>query len=104
MNVDLPGPHRGAQELDAARPVDQVEEDELSHVAPGEHPAREAPRFRPLFPHLQRLGLPSRARDLVPVGEALRQRGGHGRLTIAQACGPPFGVSPSRTVRKPCAS
>ena len=55
---------------------------------------------------LERLGLGADGGDLVPVGKALRRAhvaslGHYGLWTIAQACGPPTGVSPSSTTSKP---
>ena len=101
VDVDLAGARGRAQQLDAARAVDEVEEDELPHVTPRHHAPGEAPRLGGLRPALERLGLGANLGDLVAVRIALRRALAHGRLTIAQACGPSFGVSPSRTVRKP---
>src|SRR5262249_44742156 len=44
VHVDLPGPVERAEELDAAGAVDEVEERQLPHVAPGEDASREAAR------------------------------------------------------------
>ena len=101
VDVDLAGARGRAQQLDAAGAVDEVEEDELPHVAPRHHAPGEAPRLGGLRPVLERLRLGAHGGDLVAVRIALRRAFAHGRLTIAQACGPSFGVSPSRTVRKP---
>ena len=90
-----------AEQLDAAAAVDEVEEDELAHVAPREHTAREAPRLLAFHVVLERVRLGVDGGDLVPVGKAL---GGHGDLTIAQAFGPSSGVRPWRTTENPFAS
>ena len=101
MNVDLAGPRRGTEELDAAAAVDEVEEDELAHVAPRQHTPGEPARLRALDVVLEDVGLGADVGDLVPIGKALRR---HGDLTIAQALGPFSGVWPSRTTAKPCDS
>ena len=103
MHVDLAGACRGAQELDPAAAVDEVEEDELAHVSPRQHAAREPPGLGAFLARLDALRLLADARDLVAVREPLRRRA-HGHLTIAQACGPFSGVDPSRTTSKPCPS
>ena len=72
QDVDLAGLRRLADHLDPARAVDDVEEDELAHVAARHRPARDpAARLRRL-PRLERLALLPDRGDLVPVGEALR--------------------------------
>ena len=103
VDVDLARAGLRAEQLDAAAAVDEVEEDELPHVAPRQHAAGEAARLGALGAVLERVGLGANGGDLVAVREALRGRG-HGGLTIAQACGPSSGVSPSRTTAKPCDS
>ena len=102
MDVDLAGARERAEQLDPAAPVDEVEEDELPHVAAREHPARETALLGPFGAGLERCGLGADGGDLVAVRKALRRRRPHGSLTIAQACGPPAGVSPSSTTSKPC--
>ena len=102
MDVDLARARERAHELDPARTVDEIEEDELSHVSASEHATRQPPRLGRLDPRLEHLRLGPHRGDLVAVRKALRRHSGHGRLTIAQARGPPFGVSPSRTTSKPC--
>jgi len=83
VHVDLAGARLGAEQLDPARAVDQVEEDELAHVAAREDAARESPGLGALFVRLQRLGFGADGYDLVAVGKTLGGR--HGDLTIAQA-------------------
>ena len=101
MHVDLARARRRAQQLDAPGAVDEVEEDELAQVAARHHAAREPARLRSFFADAERVGFGPYRRDVVAIGEALRRRLGHGVLTIAQACGPPRGVSPFCTTRKP---
>ena len=74
VDVDLAGAAERAEELDPAAAVDEVEEDELAHVAPGEHPAGEAPLLGALDAGLERLGLRAHGGDLVAVRESLRRR------------------------------
>ena len=72
QDVDLAGLGRLADHLDPARPVDDVEEHELAHVAARHRAPRDpAARFGCLA-GLERLALRSDSGDLVPVGEALR--------------------------------
>ena len=72
VHVDGAGAVGGAEQLDAARAVDEVEEDELPHLAPREHAAREAALLGPLVAGLERAGLGVDGGDLVAVGKALR--------------------------------
>src|SRR5262249_40093189 len=90
------------EQLDAPRTVDEIEEDELPHVAARHHAAGEPARLRAFDAVRERVRLLADGGDLVAVGESLRRAFAHGRLTIAQACGPSFGVSPSLTTSKPC--
>ena len=78
-DVDLARLRRLADHLDPARAVDDVEEDELAHVAPRHRAAGDPARRVGRLPGLERLALVPDRRDLVPVGEALRGcvRGGH---------------------------
>ena len=55
------------------RAVDEVEEDELPHLAPREHAAGEPALLGPFLAGLERLGLGAHGRDLVAVGKALRR-------------------------------
>ncbi len=73
MNVDVPGPTDVAHELDSPRAVDEIEEDELPHLATCHDAAREAPLQLQLSAGLERLDLGPNGRDVVPVGEALRR-------------------------------
>ena len=70
---------RLGQELDLPASVDEVEEDELPHVAAAQHPAGErvlsAGRLR-----LERLRLRPDGSDLVPIGEAVRSA--HDRASL----------------------
>ena len=70
-HVDLARLRRLADHLDPARAVDDVEEDELAHVAPRHRPAGDPARRLGRLPCLERLALVPDRRDLVPVGEAL---------------------------------
>jgi len=75
VEVDLARAIGRAEELDAARAVDEVKEDDLAHVPPGHDPAGQAALRLGLLAGLERLGLGADRGDLVPVGEALGQRG-----------------------------
>ena len=72
MDVDLAGARLGREQLDAPAAVDEVEEDELAHVAARHHATGEATRVGPFYPRLELLRLVAHARDLIPVGEPLR--------------------------------
>ena len=93
MDVDLAGARGRAEELDPAAAVDEVEEDELAHVAPREHASGEPPR-------LVALG-PASSASASARTAAISSRSGNlfGSdvltvvLTIAQAFGPSSGVS-----------
>ena len=102
VNVDLTGSRGRTEELDPPGPVDEVEEDELPQVAASEDAAGQAAQLAALLAFGQRVRFGTHVRDRIAVGESLR--GGHGGLTIAHACGPSIGVSPSRTTTKPCRS
>ena len=81
--------------LDATGAVDDVEEDELAHLAPREHAAGEPPLLRPFLARLQCPRLGVHGRDLVAIGEPLRR---HGReSTDAAAAGGVGGGAPSST-------
>ena len=80
VDVDLAGALHGAQELDPPRAVDEIEEDELPHVAPREHAAGETTRRLGLGSVFERLRLGENRGDLVAVGKALRR--GHPRESI----------------------
>ena len=72
QDVDLAGLRGLADHLDATGSVDDVEEDELPHVAARQRPARDPTgRVRGL-PRLERLALVPDRRDLGPVGKSLR--------------------------------
>ena len=97
MDVHLARAVGGAEKLDAAGAVDEVEEGQLAHVAPSHHAPGETPLLRALAAGLELLGFCTHGGDRVAVGEALR---GHGRRII-HARGPSSGVRPSSTTSNP---
>ena len=103
MDVDLARACLRAEELDPAAAVDEVEEDELPHVAAREHAPGQAALLGAFDAVLERVRLGANAGDLVAVREPFRGRG-HEGLTIAQALGPSSGVCPTRSTAKPCDS
>ncbi len=76
VDLDLARALHRAQELDAPAPVDEVEKDELAHVAAGHHAPREPARRLSGRAVLERFRFDSDRRAVVAVGEALRR--GHG--------------------------
>ncbi len=72
MDVELADPARVAHQLDPAGAVDEVEEDELSHLAPGHDAPREPASLLKVCPGIERVRRRANSRDLVAVGEALR--------------------------------
>ena len=63
-----------ADQLDAAAPVDEIEERDLAHLAPRHDAAGEPELLRfVLGARLELLGLRTDRSDLVSVGKALRQ-------------------------------
>jgi hypothetical protein len=76
MDVDVARLPRVAHELDPAGAIDEVEEDELSHLAPRHCAAGEPARVLRLRPGLERFCLGANRGDLVTVGESLRRRHG----------------------------
>jgi hypothetical protein len=74
VDVDLTTALGAAEELNPTRAVDEVEEDELAHLPPAEHPACEATLLRALEARLDQRGLRADLRDRVAVGEALLHR------------------------------
>ena len=77
MELELARALGRADQLDAPGTVDEVEEDELPHVAARHDTAGEAPLRRVVGrAGFELLGLGADGRDLVPVGETLC---GHGR-------------------------
>ena len=76
VHVDLARALDRAEQLDPPAAVDEVEEDELAHVAARHHAAGEPALRLGGRAVLERLRLGADARDLVAVGEALRR--GHG--------------------------
>ena len=75
VDVDLAGARERAEQLDPAAAVDEVEEDELAHVAAREHAAGEAALPRAPRRRARALGLGAHGGDLVAVGEALAAAG-----------------------------
>ena len=60
-----------AEQLDPARAVDQVEEDELAHVAPRHDSARYPHRLVGVLAGLECLGGHPHGGHVIPIGEAL---------------------------------
>ena len=89
VDVDLARARLRAEQLDPAAAVDEVEEDELPHVAARQHAPGQAALLGAFDAVLERVRLGADAGDLVAVREPLRWRG-HEGLTIAQALGPVF--------------
>jgi len=78
VKVELSRPLCRADQLDAARAVDEVEEDELPHFAARHDPAGQPALGRVVAcTRLEPLGFGPDGRNLVPVGETLGS--GHGR-------------------------
>jgi hypothetical protein len=73
VRVHIAHPVGRAEELDRARPVDEVEEDELPVPAPAQDPARKAAAVASFDSRLQLLGLGPDRGDLVPLGKARRE-------------------------------
>ena len=101
VNLDLARALDVAHELDPAGAVDEVEEDELAHVAPRHHAAGETALRLGARAVLERLGLRADRRDLVAVGEPLR-RGHAGECTggqpqIAQPTSTPTPSAPAKS-------
>ena len=76
VDVDVPDATRVAHELDSPGPVDEIEEDELPHLAPRHDATGEAPRFVELAAGLDRVGRGADVDDGVAIGEPLRSRHG----------------------------
>ena len=73
VDVDGAAAILGAEELEAAGAVDEVEERQLAVAAPGEHATGKTSSRSGLLPGLERLGLRPDGGDLVTIGKALRQ-------------------------------
>ena len=82
MDVDRTGLGRVAHELDAARAVDEVEEDELAHLAARHDAAGQAAGVLSLLARLERIGLRADGCHFVPVGKALGSC--HGRASLVR--------------------
>ena len=80
VDVDLTGSVGGAEQLDPAGTVDEIEKGELAVVAAGEDAPGEASRLGALAPRFEALGLEPDGGDLVSVGEALGGSGHAQRL------------------------
>ena len=76
VHVDLARALDRAEQLDAPGAIDEVEEDELPHVAARHHAPGEPPLRLGRRPVLERVGFIPDGGDLVAAGKALR--GGHG--------------------------
>ena len=88
VDVDLARLRDVADHLETPGAIDEIEEDELAHAAPG-HRATGEPTGRPgLATRLERLRLGADGRDLVPVGEALRRRHGAPAYSSADVSSP----------------
>src|SRR5438270_8420809 len=74
VDVDVPRLLRVAQKLDAPGAIDEIEEDELPHVPPSEHPPGEPPLRLRGDAVLERLGLEANRSNLVSVAKVLRRR------------------------------
>ena len=83
MDVDLAGLLNRAQQLDAPAPVDKVEEDELAHIAAGEHSSCEAALRLPRRAVLELFRLGADGGDLVAVRKAFRR--GHRRASLVSS-------------------
>src|SRR5262249_50234975 len=89
VQLDRPRAARVAEQLDPARAIDEIEEDDLPELAPRHHAARDVARVGGLDARLQLFSLGADNGDLVRVREALRQ--GHRRASLTSAN--VFGVS-----------
>ena len=76
VDVDVADTPGVAHELDAAGAIDEVEEDELAHLATRHDAPGEPPRLVEVAARLELVGGRAYVRDRVTVGEALG--GGHG--------------------------
>ena len=79
VDVDRARAILGAEQLDAPRPVHEVEERELAVAAPSEHPTGDTPARLGFLTRLEALRLGPYRGDLVAVGKSLRRRSRHGR-------------------------
>ena len=74
-----------AEELDARRPVDEVEEDELPVLATGGDTPGEATAYARLGAGLETVRLVTNGSGFVPVGKPLRKSHG-GRESTLRPC------------------
>ena len=93
VDVDVAGASRVAHELDAPGAVDEVEEDELPHLAPRHDAAREPLVPSSLGAGLELLGRGANVGDRDAIGKALRRHQGEtlsgcGRPKPASQVGP----------------
>ena len=70
--AEIVGP---AEQLNPARPVDQVEERHLPHVAARHHPSRDPADTRRLVPGLEQLGVGEDGGHVLPRRKSLGQHG-----------------------------
>ena len=73
MDVDVADAAGVAHELDAPGAVDEVEEDELPHLAARHDATGETPRLVELASGVEPLGRGANVRDRVPIRKALRR-------------------------------
>ncbi len=81
IDVDLAGALRRTEQLDSARAVDEVEENELPHVTSRHHAPGDTHRAVRVLARFERLGCATNRRHLVPVGKALGQAAHGGETT-----------------------
>ena len=89
VDLDVAGALDRAQELDPPAAIDEVEEDELPHVAPCHDSSGQTPGGVGVRAVLERLGLGANRRDLVAVRKALRQAHGAASLCARTEVRPP---------------
>ena len=73
VEIDRPGTILGDEQLDLPGAVDEVEEDELPHVAPSHDTSGDAPSLAGLLARLDLIGVDPNGRNLLPVGKSLGQ-------------------------------
>ena len=81
VDVDRARAVLGAEQLDAPRPIHEVEERELAVTAPGENAAGDTPARLGFLTRLEPLRLGPHRGDLVAVGKSLRGAHGTGEPT-----------------------
>src|SRR5919197_2194547 len=73
VEVDLAGAARVAEQLNPPPAGDEIEENELAHLPPGHHPARQAALLARFCPGLELLRLRPDRGYLFAAGKSLRQ-------------------------------